>query len=214
MAGKIAGIRKNYSQKKLTEAKADPDPLKQFAKWWKQALKSNLEEVNAMTLATATPDGSPSARIVLLKDFGKEGFTFFTNYNSTKGQQLLQNPKACLVFFWKELERQIRITGLTEKISDEASSEYFYSRPADSQVGAIASPQSQVIENREWLDEKFKRLKKESGKSPIQRPANWGGYLVRPLVIEFWQGRPDRLHDRLRYILQENGEWKMERLAP
>jgi pyridoxamine 5'-phosphate oxidase len=212
MAGKIADIRKAYSQKKLSEAKADQDPLKQFAKWWKQALKSNLDEANAMTLATASSDGVPSARIVLLKGFDEKGFVFFTNYNSSKGKQLSENPKACLVFFWKELERQIRITGLAEKISDEASTEYFYSRPVDSQLGAIASPQSQVIQSREWLDERFKQIKKEKGS--IQRPSNWGGYIVKPMIIEFWQGRPGRLHDRLQYTLQKNGEWKMERLAP
>ncbi|HEY6062696.1 MAG TPA: pyridoxamine 5'-phosphate oxidase [Chitinophagaceae bacterium] len=214
MAAKIADLRKNYSQKKLLESKANPDPLKQFAKWWKQAAKSKLEEANAMTLATASLDGVPSARVVLLKDFGERGFTFFTNYSSFKGQQLAENPKACLVFFWKELERQIRITGLVEKINDEASNEYFHSRPADSQLGAIVSPQSQVIESREWLDEKFKQIKKETGNNNIQRPPNWGGYIVKPVIIEFWQGRPGRLHDRLQYTLLESGEWKMERLAP
>ena len=214
MAAKIADIRKNYSKKKLSEIKANPDPMKQFAKWWKQAIKSNLEEANAMTLATASPDGLPSARIVLLKDFSEKGFTFFTNYNSFKGQQLSENPKACLVFFWKELERQVRITGLVEKISDEASNEYFHSRPMDSQLGAIASPQSQVIESREWLDEKFKQLKNKKEDSNIQRPSNWGGYIVKPVIIEFWQGRPNRLHDRLQYTVQENAEWKIERLAP
>lgn len=214
MAAKIADIRKNYSQKKLSESKANPDPLKLFAKWWKQVIKSKTEEPNAMTLATASSDGVPSARIVLLKDFGENGFTFFTNYNSFKGQQLMENPKACLVFFWKELERQIRITGLVEKISNEANDKYFYSRPVDSQIGAIVSPQSQVIENREWLDEKFNALKKQTGKQGIQRPANWGGYIVKPVIMEFWQGRQGRLHDRLQYTLQQNGEWKMERLAP
>ena len=214
MAAKIADIRKNYSKKKLSEVKANPDPLKQFAKWWKQAVKSNLEEANAMTLATASSDGVPSARIVLLKDFGEKGFTFFTNYSSFKGQQLSENPKACLVFFWKELERQVRITGLAEKISDEENNEYFNSRPVDSQLGAIASPQSQVIESREWLDEKFKQIKKETGNSNIQRPSNWGGFNIKPVIIEFWQGRPSRLHDRLLYTLQDSGEWKMERLAP
>ncbi len=214
MAAKIADLRKNYSQKKLSETKASPDPLKQFAKWWKQAAKSKLEEANAMTLATASLDGVPSARIVLLKDFGETGFTFFTNYGSFKGQQLAENPKACLVFYWKELERQVRITGLVEKISDDDSNEYFHSRPADSQLGAIVSPQSQVIESREWLDEKFKQLKKETGNSNTQRPSNWGGYIVKPVIMEFWQGRPGRLHDRLQYTLQERGEWKMERLAP
>jgi len=214
MATKIADIRKSYSQKKLSETKANPDPLKQFAKWWKQAIKSKMEEANAMTLATASPEGVPSARIVLLKDFGEMGFTFFTNYDSFKGQQLSENPKACLVFFWKELERQVRITGLVEKISEAASNEYFYSRPMDSQLGAIASPQSRLIESREWLDEKFKQMKKEIGNSNIKRPSNWGGYIVKPVIIEFWQGRPDRLHDRLQYTLQENGKWEIERLAP
>jgi pyridoxamine 5'-phosphate oxidase len=214
MTAKIADIRKNYSHKKLSETKADPDPLKQFTKWWKQAVKSKMEEANAMTLATASLDGVPSARIVLLKGFGEQGFTFFTNYDSFKGQQLSENPKACLVFFWKELERQVRITGLVEKISEEASNEYFSSRPRLSQIGAIASPQSQVIENRQWLDEKFNQMKKEIIKGKIQRPSNWGGYIVKPVIIEFWQGRPGRLHDRIQYTLQENGDWKMERLAP
>jgi pyridoxamine 5'-phosphate oxidase len=214
MAVKIADIRKSYSQKKLMESKANPDPLKQFTTWWKQALKSKLEEVNAMTLATASSDGVPAARIVLLKDFGKSGFTFFTNYNSGKGRQLSENPKACLVFFWKELERQIRITGIVEKISEEDSTTYFNSRPFDSQIGSRVSPQSQVIESREWLDNKFKQLKKDTASKSIQRPANWGGYLVKPQMIEFWQGRPGRLHDRLLYTLQDKGHWKMERLAP
>jgi pyridoxamine 5'-phosphate oxidase len=214
MAAKIADLRKNYSQKKLSESKVNPDPLVQFAKWWKQAAKSKLEEANAMTLATASLDGMPSARIVLLKDFGEKGFTFFTNYNSFKGQKLAENPRACLVFFWKELERQVRITGLVEKISEEASNEYFHVRPPDSQLGAIVSPQSQVIESREWLDEKFKQLKNKIGNSHPQRPSNWGGYLVKPVIIEFWQGRPGRLHDRLQYTVQERGGWKIERLAP
>jgi pyridoxamine 5'-phosphate oxidase len=214
MAVKIADIRKNYSRKKLSETKANPDPLKQFTKWWNQALKSKIEEANAMTLATASPDGLPSARMVLLKGFGANGFTFFTNYNSYKGKQLSENPKACLVFFWKVLERQVRITGLVEKISEEASNDYFLSRPVESQLGAIASPQSEVIESREWLDEKFKRVKKEMGKNNIQRPSNWGGFIVKPVIIEFWQGRPSRLHDRLQYTLQESGHWKIERLAP
>ncbi len=214
MSGRIADIRKNYAQKKLTEKKAGADPFIQFAKWWKQALASKIDEVNAMTLATSSPDGLPSARIVLLKEFSEKGFVFFTNYESFKGQQLAENPKACLVFFWKELERQVRITGLVEKISAAESDAYFKSRPAESQLGAITSPQSRVIENREWLDERFETLKKEWKGRPVERPANWGGFLVKPVIIEFWQGRPGRLHDRLQYTLQENGSWKMERLAP
>ena len=214
MKGRIADIRKNYSHKKLLEKKAEKDPFKQFGKWWKQALKAAIDEVNAMTLATASADGIPSARIVLLKDFSEKGFTFFTNYSSFKGQQLLENPKACLVFFWKELERQVRITGLVEKVSPEASSEYFQSRPADSQVGAHVSPQSRVIGSREWLDELYVQMEKELKGKHIERPPHWGGYIVKPVMIEFWQGRPSRLHDRLQYTLLDDGNWKMERLAP
>ncbi|MBL7746653.1 MAG: pyridoxamine 5'-phosphate oxidase [Chitinophagaceae bacterium] len=210
----IASIRKNYSQKKLSEEKAATDPVKQFAKWWKQAVASEIDEVNAMTLATASSDGFPSARIVLLKDFNEKGFSFFTNYNSFKGQQLAENPKACLVFFWKELERQVRITGLIEKLSAEKNDEYFNSRPEESRIGAITSPQSQVIESREWLDGHFKQLKKEYKGKNVERPAHWGGYIVKPVIIEFWQGRPGRLHDRLQYSLAETGIWKIERLAP
>ena len=214
MPGSIADIRKNYSQKTLLENEAKANPIQQFAKWWDEAIASAIDEVNAMTLATASSDGVPSARIVLLKGFDEKGFTFFTNYDSFKGQQVAENPKACLVFFWKELERQIRITGLIEKVPVEDSNTYFHSRPVDSQVGAIASPQSQVIENREWLDNHYKDVEKELNGTIIQRPRHWGGYIVKPVIIEFWQGRPSRLHDRLQYTLQENGEWKIERLAP
>lgn len=210
----IASIRKNYSQKKLTEQKAEADPIKQFAKWWKQAIKAEIEEVNAMTLATASSDGVPAARIVLLKEFSEKGFSFFTNYNSFKGQQLAENPKACLVFFWKEMERQVRITGLIEKLNAEANDTYFNSRPEESRLGAIASPQSQVIQSREWLDARFKELKKDLKGKAVERPEHWGGYLVKPVIIEFWQGRPGRLHDRLQYTLDDTGNWKIERLAP
>ena len=214
MKGSIAGIRKNYSKKKLSEHKVDDNPVKQFSRWWKQAIASNIDEVNAMTLATASADGMPSARIVLLKDFSEAGFIFFTNYNSFKGQQLTENPKACLVFFWKELERQVRITGLVQKINPAGNDKYFYSRPEGSQLGAIASPQSHVIESREWLEKHFKGLKKQVKESTIKRPEDWGGFIVKPVIIEFWQGRPNRLHDRLQYTLQENAGWKIERLAP
>lgn len=214
MAGSIADIRKNYTQQSLSENDAEVNPIQQFSKWWDEAVASDIDEVNAMTLATASSDGIPSARIVLLKEYDINGFTFFTNYNSFKGQQLAENPKACLVFFWKELERQVRITGLIEKISSAASDEYFNSRPQGSQVGAIASPQSQVIENREWLDNHYSKLEKELHDKKLQRPPHWGGYIVKPVIIEFWQGRPSRLHDRLQYTLEENGTWKIERLAP
>jgi pyridoxamine 5'-phosphate oxidase len=209
----IAGIRKDYSKKTLSEKEVKTDPIQQFDQWWKEAVASGIDEVNAMTLATASADGLPSARIVLLKGYSEKGFIFFTNYDSYKGKQLADNPKACLVFFWKELERQVRVTGLVEKTSEKENEEYFYSRPADSQVGAIISPQSQVIESREWIEKKFNDFSTQ-GISHIKKPAHWGGYRVKPVVIEFWQGRPGRLHDRLEYNLDGNGKWKIERLAP
>jgi pyridoxamine 5'-phosphate oxidase len=214
MADTIADIRKNYSLQTLLEESAATDAIAQFTKWWNEAVASQIDEVNAMTLATASVDGIPSARIVLLKEFSIKGFTFFTNYNSFKGQQMAENPKACLVFFWKELERQVRITGLIQKINETDSDAYFHSRPIGSQIGAISSPQSQVIENRAWIDNAYKKNEENLQFKTIHRPTHWGGYLVKPVIIEFWQGRPGRLHDRLQYTLQENGEWKIERLAP
>ncbi len=214
MQTKIADIRKNYSQKGLSENDADANPVQQFEKWWNDTLAANIEEANAMTLATASMEAVPSARIVLLKDFSEKGFVFFGNYNSFKGQQLSENPKACLVFFWKELERQVRITGLVFKLSAAESDEYFHSRPEASRIGAWVSPQSQVIDSRDWLDNQFQKLEKEMQDTGIQRPPHWGGYIVKPVIIEFWQGRPSRLHDRLQYTLQDDGKWKMERLAP
>ena len=210
----IARIRKDYSQKVLTEESVDPNPIVQFERWWKEATESEIDEVNAMTLATASADGTPSARIVLLKSFSENGFVFFTNYKSFKGQQLVENPKACLVFFWKELERQVRITGIVQKTSEEESDEYFYSRPAGSQIGACVSPQSMVIESRDWLEREYEKFEQDNAQTAIRRPKHWGGFLVRPVIIEFWQGRLSRLHDRIEYSLQDNGQWKMSRLAP
>ena len=214
MQSDIAGIRKTYSQKTLSETDIEPNPNRQFDKWWQEAIASEIDEVNAMTLATASVDGVPSARIVLLKGFSENGFVFFTNYDSYKGKQLMENPKACLVFFWKELERQVRITGIVQKTSEEENDAYFYSRPIGSQVGASVSPQSTAIENREWLEARYNELEKKASESPIRRPDHWGGYLIKPVIMEFWQGRPSRLHDRIEYSLQENGSWKIERLAP
>jgi pyridoxamine 5'-phosphate oxidase len=214
MENSIATIRKNYSQKCLSEKDVARNPVEQFRLWWDEAVYAGIEEVNAMTLATASADGMPSARIVLLKGFSDAGFNFFTNYHSFKGRQLEENPKACLVFFWKELERQVRITGLVEKISEEESDRYFESRPDGSRVGAIASPQSEVVASREWLDERFQEVENLVSAAGLARPAHWGGYLVKPVIIEFWQGRPSRLHDRIQYTLGENGEWRIERLAP
>ncbi len=214
MEEKTAEIRKEYSHKTLVESEIASDPINQFNTWWQDALEAKITEVNAMTLATASSDGMPSARTVLLKGFSEKGFVFFTNYNSFKGQQLAENPKACLVFFWKELERQVRITGIVQKTSNEENDAYFQSRPKASQVGAIASPQSQVIESRQWLDDHYKNLVEQLQATAIERPGHWGGYIVRPVIIEFWQGRSGRLHDRIQYTLVEDGGWKIERLAP
>jgi pyridoxamine 5'-phosphate oxidase len=208
----IADIRKDYKLQTLLEADMATDPFMQFGKWWEEAINSSIDEVNAMTLATADKNNMPSARIVLLKGYDKNGFVFFTNYQSHKGEQLLQNPNACLVFFWKELERQIRITGKVEKISSEESDAYFTSRPAGSRIGAWASPQSSVIANRTVIEEKTKALEQQFGDN-IPRPPHWGGYIVKPIQIEFWQGRASRLHDRMQYTLQK-GSWVIERLAP
>lgn len=210
----ISDIRKDYKLRSLTEKDVAPEPFSQFQQWWDEAIASGIDEVNAMTLATASSDGVPSARIVLLKGFSPEGFVFFTNYNSYKGQQLVENPRACLVFFWKELERQVRITGLTEKVSASESDEYFNSRPEASRIGALASPQSKVIESREWLEKQEEQMKKQFSGKKLERPEHWGGYRVNPVGIEFWQGRPGRLHDRIQYTLLDNGDWEIERLAP
>lgn len=209
----IADIRKDYSLRSLSEKDTAADPLSQFTKWWDEAITAQLEEVNAMTLATASLDGLPAARIVLLKGFDEKGFTFFTNYDSFKGQQLAENPRACLVFFWKELERQVRITGLVEKTTAEESDAYYNTRPEGSRIGAWASPQSHVISDREWLEANDLKYIDQFKNKPITRPPHWGGYRVKPVCIEFWQGRESRLHDRIQYTL-ERSEWKKERLAP
>ena len=210
----IADIRRDYSLKTLNEDEVADSPFLQFADWWQQAIESEIDEVNAMTLATASLEAVPSARIVLLKGYDEKGFVFYTNYESAKGRELAENPKASLLFFWKELERQIRITGIVEKVSNAESDEYFLSRPTGSQIGAWASPQSHVIENRSWLEKQVKMLEEKFSSEAVTRPSHWGGYRVKPVIIEFWQGRSSRLHDRLQYSLQENGSWKIERLAP
>jgi pyridoxamine 5'-phosphate oxidase len=210
----IADLRKDYSSQTLWETDIEPNPIDQFQKWWTEAVNSQIDEVNAMTLATASSDGMPSARIMLLKGFDKNGFVFFTNYKSYKAMHLEENPKACLVFFWKELERQVRITGLVKRVSEKDSDEYFLSRPSGSQIGAWTSSQSQVIESREWLENRYLQLTEEYKQKKLKRPPHWGGYVVTPVIIEFWQGRPSRLHDRIQYSLEEDGSWKIERLSP
>lgn len=210
----IADIRKEYAQGGFSEADADPNPFRQFQQWFEQAIAAQLLEPNGMTLATATPEGKPSARIVLLKNFDEQGFVFYTNYKSHKGQELTRNSWVALVFWWAELERQVRIEGRVEKVSDMESDAYFYSRPIESRLGAWTSEQSQVISNRDVLDSRLRELQEKYPDQDIPRPSHWGGYRVIPTAIEFWQGRPSRLHDRLQYRCLEDGNWKIERLSP
>ena len=210
----IANIRKDYMLQSLSENEVEYNAIRQFDKWWQEAVDSQIDEVNAMTLATANSQGIPSARIVLLKGYDANGFVFFTNYNSHKANDIEDNPNACLVFFWKELERQIRITGSIEKIGEKESDEYFHSRPFISRIGAWASDQSSVIESRESLEEKFKSLEETYSNKEILRPPHWGGYRVIPRQIEFWQGRSGRLHDRIEYTLEKENTWVFKRLSP
>lgn len=213
-ASSISGIRKDYRLRELTESAVEASPIDQFRKWWSEVLSAGIDEPNAMALSTASADGLPSARIVLLKGFHEGGFQFFTNYESYKARQLEENPRACLVFFWKELERQVRITGLVERVDPAESDVYFQSRPRESQIGAVVSPQSRVIESREWLHARWEAYRQQAGEAAILRPPHWGGYILKPVTVEFWQGRPGRLHDRIQYTLTEDGGWRIERLAP
>ncbi|HXF46480.1 MAG TPA: pyridoxamine 5'-phosphate oxidase [Burkholderiaceae bacterium] len=208
----IADLRTEYKRGALDEAHADPDPIRQFRRWFDEALAAEVAEPNAMALATADAAGRPSARVVLLKGFDERGFVFFTNYESRKGVELTANPQAALLFFWPELERQVRIEGGVERVADEESDEYYRSRPLASRIGAWASPQSRVISSRAWLMARAAEMGLRHGTNP-PRPPFWGGFRVLPHALEFWQGRPSRLHDRLRYTRQETG-WKRERLAP
>lgn len=211
----ISHLREEYETSGLILSGLAADPLHQFGEWFQAALHAGVREPNAMTLATSTPDGKPSARIVLLKDYSAAGFSFFTNYDSRKGQELAANPHAALVFFWMDLHQQVRIEGTVEKLDAQASENYFQSRPPGSQIGAWASPQSTVIENRAFLENRVAEIQERfDGLEKLPKPDFWGGYLLRPTAVEFWQGRPSRLHDRFRYTLYYRGEWKIERLAP
>jgi len=210
----IADLRRDYTLRGLSETDVDSDPFKQFRVWFSDALAANLIEPNAMTLATATRDGKPSARTVLLKGFDERGVVFYTNYESRKGQELAENPWAALVFLWAELERQVRIEGWVEKCSAVESDTYFHSRPLGSRLSACISRQSQVISSREILEHRLEELMAENANGDIPRPPYWGGYRLNPTSFEFWQGRPSRLHDRLRYRLLNDGNWLIERLSP
>jgi len=210
----LAELRQEYKQQGLQESNVDRNPIVQFERWFNQALQAQLREPNAMTLATVTAAGKPAARVVLLKGFDRRGFVFYTNYTSRKGQELAQTPFAALVFWWADLERQVRIEGAVEKVSAQESDAYFRSRPRGSRLGAWASDQSQVVPDRATLEARLRTLEQKYQGQEIPRPPHWGGYRVIPTVVEFWQGRPNRLHDRLRYSRQAGNGWLLERLAP
>ncbi|TXD79876.1 pyridoxamine 5'-phosphate oxidase [Algoriphagus ratkowskyi] len=208
----ISAIRKDYSIKSLDINDVSVDPLKQFENWFEEAIQAEVLEVNAMTVSTVGLDGAPNARILLLKGVDS-GFVFFTNYHSEKGKELEINNSASLTFFWPELERQVRVRGKVGKVTSEESDSYFFSRPIDSQIGAWVSPQSQEIHSREEINERKEQIINEFASKELVRPRHWGGYRLQPSIIEFWQGRPSRLHDRIKYEFQ-GGKWTMVRLAP
>lgn len=209
----IADLRSEYTRASLSEEQVAGEPIAQFAKWFDEALRSEVPEPNAMSVSTVADDGRPSSRILLLKDFDTRGFTWYTNYESRKGEQLRHNPRAALLFFWQPLERQVRIEGTVERVSPEEADAYFNIRPLNSRLGALASAQSRPIGSREALEERFRQIEQQYGDTP-QRPQHWGGYRLRPEYLEFWQGRPSRLHDRIAYSLQGDGSWRRERLQP
>jgi pyridoxamine 5'-phosphate oxidase len=209
----LPDLRKDYAQRGLLESDVLADPIAQFRVWFDQALAAGLDEPNAMTLATCTPDGRPSARIVLLKGLDERGFAFYTNYDGRKAQEIAANPRAALVFYWAELERQVRVEGSVERTSAAESDAYFESRPRGSRFGAWTSEQSRVVESRAVLEARMAALEAEYADGPVPRPPFWGGFRVRPEVVEFWQGRSNRLHDRLRYR-PDGGAWVIERLSP
>ena len=210
----LADLRREYASRALDEKDAHADPMQQFTRWFDEALQSQLIDVNAMTLATAGRKGEPSARIVLLKGADEHGFVFYTNYDSAKGRDLAENPRASLLFFWAELERQVRINGSVAKTSVDESDEYFHSRPFESQIGAASSNQSRPVASRSQLEQRYAELAAQYKDSIVPLPTTWGGYRVKPDTIEFWQGRKSRLHDRLRYTRQADGSWTRTRLAP
>ncbi|MFV5693776.1 pyridoxamine 5'-phosphate oxidase [Flavobacterium sp. LT1R49] len=211
----LSNYRKSYEKSELSESNIPEDPINLFNRWFHEAEDFGAnEEVNAMTVSTIGLDGFPKSRVVLLKKFNEEGFIFYTNYNSEKGKAIANNPKVCLSFFWHTMERQVIIKGIAQKTTGAISDNYFESRPDGSKLGAIVSNQSEVVPSREYLEENLKQLEKDFDSMVIPRPEYWGGFLVTPLEVEFWQGRPNRLHDRIRYISQEDFSWKIDRLSP
>nr|WP_317632579.1 pyridoxamine 5'-phosphate oxidase [uncultured Flavobacterium sp.] len=210
----LANYRKSYDKSALDENEIPQDPMNLFHKWFKETEDfGGVEEVNATTISTIGLDGFPKSRVVLLKKYNEEGFVFYTNYNSEKGKAIAQNPNICMSFFWPSIERQVIIKGVAEKTSELDSENYFHSRPKGSQIGAVVSHQSEVIPNREYLEERLKSLDAEYEGKEVPRPEHWGGFLVKPVSVEFWQGRPNRLHDRIRFTLQDDFDWKIERLS-
>ena len=214
MSPSLAALRQEYALGSLNETEVDPDPIRQFQRWLDEAIKAELPEPNALTLATADRTGRPFARVVLLKNCDTDGFVFYTNYRSDKGQQLAENPHAALVFLWLELERQVRVEGIVSKVSPAESEAYFHTRPRESQLGALASRQSQIVADRQTLDTRYQQLAAQYPDDNIPMPNQWGGYRVKPEMLEFWQGRHGRMHDRLRYRWQKEGGWRLERLEP
>lgn len=211
----LSDYRKSYEKSQLLESQLPEDPINLFNRWFYEVEEfGGVEEVNAMTVSSLGLDGFPKGRVVLLKKFNEEGFIFYTNYDSEKGKEIAQNPKICLSFFWQSIERQVIIKGIAERTSIAISDNYFDSRPFGSKLGAMVSPQSQVIPSREYLSSKLTDLENKYADKEVKRPEHWGGYLVRPVSVEFWQGRPNRLHDRIRYTLENDLDWKIERLAP
>ncbi len=209
----LGKLRREYQQKGLIETDAADDPINQFSLWFNESLELGLLDANAMSIATSTPEGKPSNRIVLLKSFDEKGFVFYTNYNSRKGLELISNPFASILFYWEELSRQVRIEGKAEKLSSAESAEYFSSRPIESRLGALASAQSTIIKNREELEKRYEELEKLYAEQVIPKPEHWGGFRIVPEKVEFWQGRPNRLHDRIVFFRKEN-LWEKKRLAP
>ena len=207
-------LRREYTDAGLDERDVDANPFKQFEQWFQEAINAKIDLPDAMTLATATTDGMPSARVVLLRGHDERGFVFYTDYESQKGKELAENPNAALVFYWRELDRQVRITGRVSKVSRENSNNYFQTRPVDSRLAALASKQSEVIPNRAVLEEQFKQLAAQYQDEEIPLPSGWGGYRLSPNMIEFWSGRPSRLHDRLRYTRESDDGWCLERISP